>query len=222
MMVPIACSQMSSHHCHRLLALGAALALAGSGLPVLAQPNLRSTFPGRRIGGGTRGECSARLLANLVPDSSVFAPGAARLLGIVEGPTANPRPVLISFQAEGSSGSGAASRRTLTLPAGTAGVVLFRLPDAALPLRWESTFQCDGGTAPSDDPLSFVSASSPPALSLLVGDATPADRALQQGLQKLLQACGRSLPRLQIAQSFALGDAIKDDWPNQLPVRCLN
>lgn len=222
MKVPMPMIRMQFHRCRRLLALGAALALAGAGLPALAQPNLRSTFPGRRIGGGTRGECSARVLANLVPASSVFAPGSSGLLGILEGPSANPRPVLLSFRPEGSSADDASARRTLTLPAGQAGVVLFRKPDAPLPLRWESTFQCDSGSTANEDPLSFVSSSSPPALSLLVGDAVVDDRRLQQALSKLLQACGRSVPRQQFAQTFGLNDAIKADWPEQLPVRCVN
>jgi hypothetical protein len=215
--------RMPSHRCRGLLVLGAVLVLAGADMPALAQPNLRSTFPGRRIGGGTRGECSARVLANLVPDSSVFSPGSSRVLGILEGPTANPRPVLISFQAQAAGSGASAPRRTVTLPAAAAGVVLFRQPDAPLPLRWESTYQCDGAsTTANDDPLAFVSASSPPALSLLVSDPSAEDRQLQQTLKTLLKACGSTVPRQQIAQGFGLGDAIKDDWPAQLPVRCLN
>ena len=205
-----------------LLALGAALALIAADGAVLAQPNLRSTFPGRRVGGGTRGECSARVLANLVPESSVYAPGSGRLLGVLEGPTANPRPVQVSFQPEGSSAGGAAPSRTLTLAAASAGIVLFRLPEGALPLRWESTFQCDAATKAGDDPLSFVTASSPPALSLLVADESAPDRKLQLALKSLLKFCGTSVPREQIAQNFGLADTVKGDWPSQLPVRCLN
>ena len=70
------------------LGLGAivALSLLAEGSAALAQPNLRSTFPGRRVGGGTRGECAARLLAHLVPSDSVFAPGPALTVAVLEGP----------------------------------------------------------------------------------------------------------------------------------------
>ena len=37
--------------------------------------DLRSQFPGRRVGGGTRGECSARYLALIVNPDSIFSPG---------------------------------------------------------------------------------------------------------------------------------------------------
>ena len=61
----------------------------------LAQKDLRSTFPGRRVGGGTRGECNARVVAHLVPSQSVFAPDG--YLAVVMGPTANPAPLPLSL-----------------------------------------------------------------------------------------------------------------------------
>lgn len=212
--------RMDHHRRPSLLVLGLLLALMGASLPAEAQPNLRSTFPGRRVGGATRGECSARLIAHLVPSNSVFAPGETRVLGIVEGPSANPRPIQVSFRPEGSA-AGAATQ-TLSLPAAGVGIVLFKQPQGSLPLRWESSYQCDAPAAPSDDPLAFVSAGSPPALSLLVQDATGEDVRLQQALQSLRKACGGSIARAELASTFALADVIKEDWPAQLPVRCPN
>ena len=81
--------------------------------------NNRSTFPGRRVGGGTRGECSGRILVHLVPENSVFAPGASGTLGLVQGPTANPFSLELSFQPEGD-GPGT----TRTLPAASANLTL--------------------------------------------------------------------------------------------------
>lgn len=203
-----------------LLILGTiVLSLTATLLPVQAQTNLRSTFPGRRVGGATRGECSSRLLAHLVPSSSVFAPGDARLLGILEGPTANPRPIQLSFRPEGSAQTSAA--QVISLPATEVGIVLFNAPQGALPLRWESAYQCDAATTPAnDDPLAFVSSDSPPALTLLINDTTAEDLRLQQALQGLRKACGGSVSRTELASSFGLADVIKDDWPARMPVRC--
>jgi hypothetical protein len=58
--------------------VGLALATFTAGEALAGSANLRNTAPGRRIGGGTRGECTARLIAHLVPSSSVFAPGSSR------------------------------------------------------------------------------------------------------------------------------------------------
>jgi len=113
--------------CRVVLGALAVVLAAGSLEAALAQQNLRNSFPGRRIGGGTRGECSSRLLAHLVPASSVFAPGATATIGLLEGPTAQPRPLQLSFRPLTSAGTAdAAQARTSTrdLPASPAGVVL--------------------------------------------------------------------------------------------------
>jgi len=205
-----------------LLLFGAILIQSAAAFTAQAQTNLRSSFPGRRVGGATRGECSARLIAHLVPSSSVYAAGDAGLLGILEGPSNSPRPIQVSFQPEqGATSAGSPSPSTLTLPAAGAGIVLFSRPSGQQPLRWESSYLCDSQTETgADDPLSFVSAGSPPALSLLINDTTAEDGAVQQALQKLRKACGGSVSRAEVASSFGLTDVITDAWPAQLPVRC--
>ncbi|MFM7313289.1 MAG: hypothetical protein ACKO0M_09000 [Cyanobium sp.] len=203
------------------LLIGVALVLETSA--TLAQPNLRSTFPGRRVGGGTRGECTARVLAHLVPASSVYAPAAGGLIGLLEGPAANPRPVAISFRQMNASGTSDAARSLLAsrdLPASGAGVTLFSqtLKGATV---WESRYRCDEAPGDPNDPLAMVSTEAPPAVSLLLMDATPADTALQARLKDLRSFCGSTIPRDQLATAFDLADVVSGpDWPAQLPVRC--
>lgn len=190
---------------------------------VRAQPNLRSTFPGRRVGGGTRGECNARLIVHLVPPSSVFAPGTPPLLGLLEGPAAQPRPLELRFRPESQPGGGTASSVSQrSLPAGGAALLLVSAPVVVRPTVWESSYRCDeaiGGDS-SSDPLQFVVSTSPPALSLLVPDATPADTALQSRLRQLRSRCGATINRNELATAFGLGDLLDGAWPDQLPVRC--
>lgn len=195
----------------------------------LAQTNLRNTFPGRRIGGGTRGECSARLLAHLVPANSVYAPGAGATIALLEGPTAQPRPLELTFRpltTAGTAASAQASTSTRSLPAAPAGVVLLTLPPLKTPMIWESGYRCDdGGGGGGDgsaaaDLLDFVQSASPPAVSLLVPDPVPGDAPIQAGLKALRAQCGRSVATAELARTFALQDVISEDWPQQLPVRC--
>ena len=191
---------------------------------VWAQPNLRSTFPGRRVGGGTRGECTARVLAHLVPASSVYAPGATGLIALLEGPTANPRPIAVSFRQANASGSTDAARTLLSsrdLPASSAGVTLISVALKGATV-WESNYRCDEGVPDLSDPLAMVSSQAPPAVSLLLPEATPADAALQSKLKGLRALCGQTVSREQLASSFDLADVITSDWPAQLPVRCPN
>lgn len=210
----------SRHHLSRW-ALALLACLLASALPVDAQPSLRSSFPGRRIGGATRGECSSRLIAHLVPADSVFASGSTRLLAVLQGPTANPRPVQLTFSPAGEPAAGASS--SLMLPASGLGLVLFRQPPAQQPVRWESLYQCEQSPSqPSDDPLAFVSSASPPAISLLLATNSSEFQPLQSVLQQLARSCGGSVSRELVASRFGLADVIKADWPEQLPVRCLN
>ena len=92
-----------------LLMTGFGLTVGSLPSPAFAQANLRSTFPGRRVGGGTRGECSSRILAHLVPNSSVYSPGGSGDLGLVQGPIANPVSLTMTFTP--NSGGGVESNR---------------------------------------------------------------------------------------------------------------
>ena len=212
---------MPRRHTPVRLALLATLLLA-AGQDALAQSNLRSTFPGRRVGGGTRGECTARVLAHLVPASSVFAPGTDRTLGLLQGPTANPVPLQLEFRPPGDTagGAGAASRRDL--PAAPAGITLFSLAATPIPSVWASSYRCGGDEAGGGgaDPLDFVQSAAPPALSLVVSDVTTDDRTAQAALVRLSKACGATVPLQDVVQAFGLADVISADWPATLPVRC--
>ena len=201
-----------------VLLLGAGVSLLHGLMPMaaFAQANLRSTFPGRRVGGGTRGECSARILAHLVPDSSVFAPGATSELGLVQGPTANPVSLNISFQPKSG---GAANTRTL--PAAPAALILISGSSISAPTVWESEFDCASADASaSSDPLAFVETASPPAVSLLVPEPDASDAPIQAALKKLRSSCGSSVPTTSTLQTFGLADLVTAEWPKQIPVRC--
>jgi len=183
-----------------------------------AQSDLRSTFPGRRVGGGTRGECNSRLIVHLVPETSVYAGGSPPLLGVIQGPALEPRPLELRFRPQGVVAVSAEQK----LPASGPAVVLVRGPALTAPTIWESSYRCEEeiGSGASGDPLQFVQSTSPPAMSLLVRDVSPADQAIQVRLLALQKRCGGSIPRSELAASFGLTDLLDGDWPDQLPVRC--
>ena len=86
---------------------------------------------------------------------------------------------------------------------------------------WESSYRCDEAPGDPNDPLAMVSSEAPPAVSLLLTEATPADAALQARLKDLRALCGRTVPRDQLASAFDLADVLSGaDWPAQLPVHC--
>ena len=191
--------------------------------PALADVNLRSSFPGRRVGGGTRGECTARLVAHLVPKSNVFAPGSSGLVAILQGPSANLSPLLVAFKPANSTGvvqPGASLLESRELPPAPVGLVLLKAPASGAGVQWESSYRCGGGVADTD-PLNFVSAGAPPAVSLLVKAAEPVDRLIQAVLAQWKTQCGGTIAREQVAKTFGLDEVLGPDWPAQLPLRCL-
>ena len=192
------------------LLLGAAFFPA----PILSQS--RNTFPGRRVGGGTRGECAARQIIHLVPQSSVFAPGSEGLIGWLEGPSSDPKPIEVSLRKQNTS------TPVLSRSVASAGprLVLLRLPQLlVLPLIWESGYQC--ADAPADDEFGFIGAEGPPAKSLLVADLLPADSAVQSHLNDVLNTCGSTASTATISRLFELEDVVSSRWPEVLPVVCL-
>ena len=192
------------------------MSLAVSPLAGLAQANLRNSFPGRRVGGGTRGECSARTLVHLVPDSSVFAPGSSGDLAHVQGPTANPVSLTMTFKPEAGGTSS-----SQMLPATSAGVTLVSRATISAPIIWESGLDCaSADAAASADPLSFVETASPPAVSLLLPTGEAGDVQVQKALQSLRQSCGATVPAAETLAQFGLADLVTAEWPQQLPVRC--
>ena len=194
----------------------AAALVLGHGASLEAQTNPRSTFPGRRVGGGTRGECNARTLVHLVPESSVFAPGADGTLALVQGPTVNPVSLTMRFEPEAG---GVPTRQTLQ--AASAGLTLISGAAVATSTVWESSFDCSSADASGGaDPLSFVQSSSPPALSLLLPEAEASDQLVQSVLSSLRLRCGATVPAKETLAQFGLADLVTEEWPQQLPVRC--
>ena len=185
----------------------------------VANESLRSTFPGRLIGGGSRGECAARLVINVVPRTSVFASGSDDLLAVLQGPSPDPRPLEIAFSVYDAKAGGLGNRvRQQVIPAGSASLVLLRSGASIRPLIWESSYQCDDDA--SLDELSFISADAPPAVSLLVADAQPEDDALQFTLSTWKGSCGRQLATQAVLSSAGLNGLDVSQWPEQLPVVC--
>ena len=106
----------------------------------------RRTFPGRRVGGGTRGECAARLIVHLVPPSSVFAPGETAVIGWLEGPSSAPQAIDVSLRAaaaDGSTDAGTAALVQKQMPAAANRLALLSIPGPPRPLLWESSYPCD-------------------------------------------------------------------------------
>ena len=61
--------------------------------------NIGLAFPGRRVGGGTRGECSARKIMHLVPESNIAFQNELGHFALIIGPSNDPKDIKINFKA---------------------------------------------------------------------------------------------------------------------------
>jgi len=192
-----------------------------------AAADLRSTFPGRRIGGGTRGECSARLLAHLVPASSVYAPDASGRLAVLVG-EGNVQATLVSSLSayevgQGQTGPEIVKRFLVVGP----GIYLFSAAQLAQPVKWESHYEC-GPVLPNPEPadagfqLDFVGQHSPPAISLLLEPSTAADVSIQASLKQFAQSCGKEIGLEEVVAVMGLDmKDISAQVPKRVAVYCL-
>ena len=211
--------------CHAITVLTlCVVGLAPTAADAQLDIGIRNSFPGRRIGGGTRGECWTRLFAHLVPANSVYTPGSPPLIAVLEGPAKTPRPVIIelrSVRANGLPDPNAKPVFQRTLLPEKEGVRLILLDKLTKPLSWTSSYSCPDSPVPSDESLFFVSRSEPPPLTLLLpSNPSPDDRKVWETLGLLYEACGKTFPRQEVKRLFGFSDLLSDDWPENLPVRC--
>jgi hypothetical protein len=187
--------------------------------------SLRGSFPGNRVGGGTRGECSARLIVHLVPESGRYDPSSAgsNLIGLLQGPSLNPTPLVITFrpfQASLQIDQASQSLSTLRVKASKASLVLLDSGFDDKSMIWESAYECDQNGDSGE--FDFITSSSPPALSLLTqtSDLRTGTLKTAELLKSWKSLCGNTITTNSVLNQFGLDDLLNQQWPNQLPVLC--
>ena len=187
--------------------------------------SLRGAFPGNRVGGGTRGECSARLIVHLVPESGRYDPSSAgsNLIGLLQGPSLNPTPLVITFrpfQASLQIDQASQSFSTLRVKASKASLVLLDPGFDDKSMIWESAYECDQNGDSGE--FDFITSSSPPALSLLTktSDLRTGTLKTAELLKSWESLCGNTISTNSVLNQFGLDDLLNQQWPNQLPVLC--
>jgi hypothetical protein len=202
------------------------VALSYSLIPISVDADsLRGTFPGNRVGGGTRGECSARLIIHLVPESGKYDPSSAgsNLIGLLQGPSLNPMPLVITFrpfQASGPSDKASQSLSTFRVKPSNASLILLDPGFDEKSMIWESAYECDENGDSGE--FGFITSSSPPALSLLTktNDLYTGNSKTAGLFKSWKNLCGASIPTNIVLNQFGFGDLLTQQWPTQLPVLC--
>jgi hypothetical protein len=202
------------------------VALSYSLIPISVDADsLRGSFPGNRVGGGTRGECSSRLIIHLVPESGKYDPSSAGsdLIGLLQGPSLNPTPLVITFrpfQASGPSDKASQSLSTFRVKPSNASLILLDPGFDEKSMIWESAYECDENGDSGE--FGFITSSSPPALSLLTktNDLRTGNLKTAGLLLSWKSLCGATIPTNIVLNQFGFGDLFTQQWPTQLPVLC--
>ena len=182
--------------------------------------DLRSQFPGRRVGGGTRGECSARFIAHVATPNSTYSPGESGLLAILQGPSSNHRPIRTKF-GNYSVNKEILYNDELILSHPNASLFIFKIPKIVVETSWSSNYKCSDETTNNFGILDFVEESSPPALSLLLKKASKEDLPIQKSILKYSKKCDKKAQTQDIFTEFKLGNNIdKKNWPIDLDIIC--
>lgn len=175
--------------------------------PLVAQadrssPDRSRRFPLRREGGGTRGACASRLVAHLVPLDGRLDPGSRPILGVIEGESPEPAPLVLRWpggeRIEPARRGASLRLLLLSSPAG-AGL-------------WESFPACEGSAEPV----------APPARSLLgpTPGSAAADGAARGALGALWRRCGERVATAAVLASWNYPH-LADRLPTTLPVVCV-
>ena len=191
--------------------------------PIYAQ-TLRGTFPGRRVGGGTRGDCTSRLVIHLVPKSSQYSISSdgQDLIGLVQGPSILPTDLELMFRPLMSNGNEGESKQKSVIysfESNDASMVLFS-PKLSKnqDFIWESYFNCRQPGASGD--FSFITSGSPPAMSMLTTHSHESTHVISKTLKEWKTLCGGSIPTEVVLERFELTDLLSYDWPTRLPILC--
>lgn len=186
--------------------------------------SLRSTFPGRRVGGGTRGECASRLIIHLVPKSSQYSlqSDGQELIGLVQGPSAQPTGLELTFRPLVSNGNEEQSQKKsigYSFEPNNASVILFSPKlNKDQTFIWESSFNCRQSSSFGE--FDFITSGSPPALSLLTTQSDELNHDVSKTLKVWKNLCGGSIATLDVLNKFELSNLLSNDWPVRLPIHC--
>ena len=130
--------------------------------------NIGSAFPGRRLGGGTRGECSARKIMHLVPDNNILFHNSKGQIALIIGPSSSPKDVKIAFKPysspDGTYSGPSPEIDDLLISNSSEKIIFLNIPKKQFPFTWESAFECSDDNEDSFDGFgfNFIQDNSPP------------------------------------------------------------
>ena len=188
--------------------------------------NIGSAFPGRRLGGGTRGECSARKIMHLVPDNNILFHNSDGQIALIIGPSSSPKDVKIAFKPYSSSDGNfkgpSPEIDELFISNSSEKVILLNIPKKKFPFTWESAFECSDDNEDSFDGFgfNFIQDNSPPAISLIAPESLQKKNNSEDKISWLSKYCGKKVSQNELNKKFKINELFDENWSEEIYVDC--
>ena len=188
--------------------------------------NIGSAFPGRRLGGGTRGECSARKIMHLVPDNNILFHNSEGQIALIIGPSSSPKDVKIAFKPysspDGNFNGPSPEIDELFISNSSEKIILLNIPKKKFPFTWESAFECSDDNQESFDGFgfNFIQDNSPPAISLIAPESLQKKNNSEDKILWLSKYCGKNISQNELNKKFQINELFDENWLEEIYVDC--
>ena len=188
--------------------------------------NIGSAFPGRRLGGGTRGECSARKIMHLVPDNNILFHNSDGQIALIIGPSSSPKDVKIAFKPysspDGNFNGPSPEIDELFISNSSEKIILLNIPKKKFPFTWESAFECSDDNEESFDGFgfNFIQDNSPPAISLIAPESLQKKNNSEDKILWLSKYCGKNISQNELNKKFQINELFDENWLEEIYVDC--
>ena len=188
--------------------------------------NIGSAFPGRRLGGGTRGECSARKIMHLVPDNNILFHNSEGQIALIIGPSSSPKDVKIAFKPysspDGNFNGPSPEIDELFISNSSEKIILLNIPKKKFPFTWESAFECSDDNEESFDGFgfNFIQDNSPPAISLIAPESLQKKNNSEDKILWLSKYCGKNISQNELNKKFQINELFDENWLEEIYVDC--
>ena len=183
--------------------------------------NIGLAFPGRRVGGGTRGECSARKIMHLVPESNIAFQNELGHFALIIGPSNDPKDININFKEFEPTQKNAIDLKDLKIKASKEKVFLISIPSQDVPFILESSFNCNDNTDMGFD-FNFIQDDSPPAQTLIAPSSYQGNKNKEDKMVWLSKFCDSNISQSSLSEKFQIGEFFDENWEKEINVTCLN
>lgn len=185
--------------------------------------NIGLAFPGRRVGGGTRGECSSRKIMHLVPESNISYQNQFGHLALIIGPSNHPKNINIKFKPFEyvPNNENKLDLKDIQIPASEAKVFLISLPKQQYPFIWESSFNCEDDIDMGFD-FNFIQNDPPPAQTLIAPTNYKKDNTEEDKMLWLSNYCNKEITQKSLSEKFKIGELFDNNWKKEIAVSCIN